>query len=218
MMDHFRGRRVEECRFVITGPSQSGKSTLLFIAASLFSEKLELVGQTLEFLVLPFNWAKHPILEALQRWLLLQIAPRGFPPIPALALRFKGLPKEALQQMAHEIHAEWKNKADLAAFVELTIAWPGNIARAFGFTGECGLRGVSERTFADGVARRRRVFELVFVPELQTVVDRAIDRQCRRKRTGCRGAAAVTQRESLPRLPRVLRNISKALRVGQRCN
>jgi energy-coupling factor transporter ATP-binding protein EcfA2 len=164
MMEKLQGKHADECRFAITGPSQSGKSTLLFIAATLFYQKIELAEQTLQVFILPFNWANHqnqiceistlyeliimtvlrclrgsrpellPILNLLQQWFFTLIVVRAFPPFPALIVRFKHFPQAAILQIGREIHTAWKNKADLANFLETIITCPRNIVRAFGFT------------------------------------------------------------------------------------
>jgi hypothetical protein len=54
-----KGPKPEDCRFVITGPSQSGKSTLLSLFVSLFYQKLQVASDAGSYLVVPFNWYFH---------------------------------------------------------------------------------------------------------------------------------------------------------------
>jgi hypothetical protein len=156
MMEKLRGKHTDECRFSIAGPCQSGKSTLLFIAAWLFHEKLKLSGQ--------FSWSNHQnhiseipalhefmitmtcdclrgsrpdlrlILAPLRQWFFTLIVIQAVPPLPALAVRFEDIPKSEIIQVGPAIHSAEKNKTDLEHFVQTVIACPGNTACCFGFT------------------------------------------------------------------------------------
>jgi hypothetical protein len=106
-----KGLKAEDCRFVITGPSQSGKSTLLSLFASLFYQKLQVASDAGSYLVVPFNWYFHeiylgdvnrlfeiivsitlnalraarmeiiPIVHVLHQWLLSLLTIPTFPPL-----------------------------------------------------------------------------------------------------------------------------------------
>jgi hypothetical protein len=57
VLEKITGMRAEDCRFVITGPPESGKSTLLSIFASLFYQKVQISNASRRYLVVPFNWS-----------------------------------------------------------------------------------------------------------------------------------------------------------------
>jgi hypothetical protein len=54
-LDQLKGLRPEECRFVVLGPTQSGKSTLLSMLVSLFNQKVRIASDG-RYLIVPFNW------------------------------------------------------------------------------------------------------------------------------------------------------------------
>jgi hypothetical protein len=56
-----KGLNPEAYRFVITGPSQSGRSTLLSILVWLFYQKLQVASESANYLIVPFNWCLHKI-------------------------------------------------------------------------------------------------------------------------------------------------------------
>jgi hypothetical protein len=163
MLDRLKGVRAEECRFAITGPPQSGKSTLLFIATFLFYQKLELSDQNANYLIFPINWRIQqihavevvrlyalfvrtvlhmvrgsrleyiPVLGPLQHWFLSLVTLRAFPPLPQSVLRLSVFPHESVLQIGADIHRAWNNKAGLADFVELAVSLPARLAGAFGY-------------------------------------------------------------------------------------
>jgi hypothetical protein len=55
VFDKITGLRAEDCRFVITGPRESGKSTHLSIFTSIFYQKVQLSNASRRYLVVPFN-------------------------------------------------------------------------------------------------------------------------------------------------------------------
>ncbi|OHT12245.1 hypothetical protein TRFO_18052 [Tritrichomonas foetus] len=163
MMDRLKGLKPEECRFVITGPSQSGKSTLLSIAASLFYQKLQLSNETSNYLIIPINWLLHqiflddiqkiyqlmvtttltalrgehleliPIMGALQQWLLSLVTIPAFPPLPPSVLHFDPFPKDVVIGIGRRIHDSWNNKEKLYNFLFETMNFPVALSHAFGF-------------------------------------------------------------------------------------
>jgi hypothetical protein len=56
-MEQLKGVRTEECRFVIFGPRQSGKSTLLSLLVSFFHQKAQIASEAANYLIVPFNWS-----------------------------------------------------------------------------------------------------------------------------------------------------------------
>jgi hypothetical protein len=61
VMARLKGLNLEEYRFVITGPSQSGRSTLLSLFVSLFHQRLQVACKSSKYLIVPFNWYFHQI-------------------------------------------------------------------------------------------------------------------------------------------------------------
>jgi hypothetical protein len=61
VLEILKGLNPETCRFVITGPSQSGRSTLLSVLVSLFYQKLQVASESANYLIVPFNWCLHEI-------------------------------------------------------------------------------------------------------------------------------------------------------------
>ena len=163
MMDKLKGLKPEECRFVINGPSQSGKSTLLSIAASLFYQKLQLSNETANYLIIPINWLLHqiflddiqkiyqlmisttltalrgehmeliPIMGFLQQWFLSLVTIPAFPPLPPSVVHFEPFPKDVVIGIGRRIHDTWNNKQKLGEFLFETMNFPVSMAHAFGF-------------------------------------------------------------------------------------
>ena len=163
MMDKLKGKRIEECRFVVTGPPQSGKSTLLSIAVQLFYQKLQLTNESLNYLVVPVNWQLHqiyiddyqklyslmlsvslnavkasrmkyiPIMSALHHWFISLVTVPAFSPIPPAILHFTGFPVDAVVAIGKDIHKAWNNRDGLKPFMTEVVQFPSKIAQAFEF-------------------------------------------------------------------------------------
>lgn len=163
MMEHLKGKRIEECRFVVTGPPQSGRSTLLSIAVQLFYQKLQLTNESTNYLIVPVNWNLHqiyiddyqklyililgvtlnavkasrmqylPIMGALHHWFVSMITVPAFSPIPPAILHFTGFPVDAVVAVAKGIHKAWNDKSGLKAFMTEIVQFPAKIAQVFGF-------------------------------------------------------------------------------------
>jgi hypothetical protein len=61
MVEKLKGKKSKECQFVVTDPTQSGKSTLLSITGSLFYQKLHLANEGAKYLIVCVNWLFHQI-------------------------------------------------------------------------------------------------------------------------------------------------------------
>ncbi|OHT10577.1 hypothetical protein TRFO_20071 [Tritrichomonas foetus] len=163
MMEKLKGLPAEDCRFIITGPSQSGKSTLLHIAASLFFNKLQLAGETIHFLMFPLNWLLHqiyiddvvklyhlfvkttldmlqicrlefiPLMQSLTNWLFNLITIPGLPAMPPTLSHFPDFPVHELNELGKRIHNTWFREDGFHDFVEEIVNFPNNLAKIFGF-------------------------------------------------------------------------------------
>jgi hypothetical protein len=125
---------------VIVGPSQSGKSTLLSIAVSLFYQKLQLASETQNYLIVPFNWYLHqiylddhqklyglivattlnalraarveliPVINVLHQWFLSILTIPGLAPLPRSVTHFPKFPHNVVFDIGKKIHACWHRK------------------------------------------------------------------------------------------------------------
>jgi hypothetical protein len=59
VVEKLKGLRIPQYRFVVCGPEQSGRSTLLSILVSVFFQKLQLAGESGNYLIVPFNFLFH---------------------------------------------------------------------------------------------------------------------------------------------------------------
>lgn len=163
MLDKIKGLPVEDCKFVITGPSQSGKTTLLSIAAKLFFQKLQIAGELNHFLMFPLNWILYqdkiqnvhklyhlfvnrtmeilkisrldliPIIQPLSNWLNNLICVSGVPPVSANLTHYPEFPTKKLFEYGRHIHAAWQNARGFEGFIKEIINLPNNVAQLFGF-------------------------------------------------------------------------------------
>ncbi|OHS93359.1 hypothetical protein TRFO_40355 [Tritrichomonas foetus] len=164
MLEKFKGLTIDKCQFVITGPSQSGKSTLLSIATSLFYQKLQVSSETDNYLFCPINWLMQqicledfqklfaliitttvnmirtthmeliPIINTLHQWFLSLVSSNALLPLPAPVLHFPGFPCDIVSQIGRKLHECWVQK-QLKAFLTETMNFPNNMARAFQYKG-----------------------------------------------------------------------------------
>jgi len=162
-MDKLKGLRPEDCRFVINGPSQSGKTTLLSIFVSLFFQKLQLSLETHNYLVFPINWMLHqvyiqdvqklyglfvsttlnairgihmqyiPIISPLQQWFQNILNQHVFPNLPPQVSKFPGFPSAEVTKVGQNIHSSWNSKDNFSGFLYELVSLPNNLALAFGF-------------------------------------------------------------------------------------
>jgi hypothetical protein len=162
MMRRFIDVRLHDARFVITGPSQSGKSTLLEIAVRLFLQRLQLSGSSGGYLFVIVNWELHgefiddlsqlylivvtatinglrcsrmqmiPILDELFKWFASLLNSRFVPPIPQRLRDFKDFPAGAVAALTHQIHDTWHCDDGLTSFLRTITGIPAMLASAFG--------------------------------------------------------------------------------------
>jgi hypothetical protein len=162
--EKLNGVKPENCRIVIRGDSQSGKSTLLFLAVLAFFEKVNLIDQGLDYLIVPFNWDTVnpeietlpglfelfirvtfdalralrprliPVISCLVPWFLGIFEHSGLPILPRFLQSADGVAVGALQHFAREIHRAYYTPAELDTCLGLITDFPCFIAQAFGLT------------------------------------------------------------------------------------
>ena len=162
-MEHLKGLNPEACRFSITGPSQSGKSTLLNILVSLFYQKLQISQETSHYLIFPINWQLQqiyiedipklysiivtttlaslrascmrlvPVINTFQQYLTSLIEMPLLPAVPPPLQKFPGFPTTLVQQIGSQIHRAWNNPEGFEDFLNLMFLLPDNLAKCFGF-------------------------------------------------------------------------------------
>jgi hypothetical protein len=163
LIEKFKGLKPSDFRFAITGPSKSGKSTLLWAAATVFFQKLQISGDHENYLLFPVNWLVHqrtiddiprlyklvvataiaslkslklefvPVFDILQQWLVSIVMIPTFPAFPPPLLHVASFPKDVVSQLGQRIHRYWNQRNDFAGFVRALLAVPYDLAAAFGF-------------------------------------------------------------------------------------
>lgn len=160
-IDNLKGIKVNDCRFVITGTNQSGKSTILMMLTNLFYQKLQLAGEAKNYLLIPINWAVQyqmlddfsgifnlyidlslsslkyarmdlaPIIPAFRNWLRSLIVVPALPPLPPQILHLKGFPTDLIVRIGDRIHRCWFKGNDMNEFYRLVTQFPTNLAHSF---------------------------------------------------------------------------------------
>lgn len=163
MMEQFKGLMPNEYRFVITGPTQSGKSTLLSMGVSIFYQKLQLTGENSNYLFFPLNWRLQqiylddvvklyslfinttlkmlrnarmeliPIIIPLKQWFLSLITQQVFQPLPPQVIHYTTFPHDAITEIGRSIHNKWSNRDGFRDFLHEIVNFPDRFAKAFGF-------------------------------------------------------------------------------------
>ena len=163
MIERLKGLMPEEIRFAITGPSQSGKSTLLFSALSLFFQKLLITNETSNYLLFPVNWLLQqlylddlnkiyalfistalkmlrnarmefiPIMVPFKQWLLSLINHQVLSPLPPQIVHYTSFPHDAVMSIGKAIHDAWSKPNQFKQFLREVINFPNHLAKAFGF-------------------------------------------------------------------------------------
>lgn len=163
MADQLKGLMPHECRFAVTGPSQSGKSTVLSMGVSLFYQKLQLTGESPNYLLFPLNWRLQqiclddvsklyslfitttlkmlrnsrmeliPIIVPLKQWFLSLITQQVLPPLPPQIIHYTTFPHDAIAEIGRSIHNKWSNRDGFREFLREIVNFPISIAKSFGF-------------------------------------------------------------------------------------
>ncbi|OHS97624.1 hypothetical protein TRFO_09325 [Tritrichomonas foetus] len=138
-MDLFRGIEVDDIRFVITGPRQSGKTTLLHSTASTLMRKLQCSDEASKYLFFPFNFeieslelnnhnhllklfmkiafealeychlAFLPLISQLRKWFTLSVFGTQMQ-YPTGISQFEGVNEKALKELAKKLHSSLQAK------------------------------------------------------------------------------------------------------------
>ena len=165
VVDKIREIKIEFCKFAITGPPQSGKTTLLSIATSVFFQKLQISKQAQNYLIIPINWKLEqeivdnlpklyqfyvkstiialkalkldliPLLPDLQIWLESLIVMKSFGNFSDNIMKYPKFPHEAIKEFGQKIHKSYSTVNDLEEFLTLLTQMPAIIGQAFGFKG-----------------------------------------------------------------------------------
>lgn len=163
MANQLKGLMPDECRFAVTGPAQSGKSTVLSMGVSLFYQKLQLTGESQNYLLFPFNWRLQQIclddvsklyslfitttlkmlrnsrmelitiILPLKQWFLSLITQQVLPPLPPQIVHYTTFPHDAVTEIGRSIHTKWSNRDGFREFLREVVNFPSFMAKAFGF-------------------------------------------------------------------------------------
>lgn len=162
VIDHLKGLKIHDCQFVIVGPTKSGKSTLLMTFVMMFFQKLQISGESSNYLLFPLNWSLYsiflddiskiynifvttifeslrstkmnliPIISPLQQWFQFLISMPAFSPLPPIVLHYPGVSSDAILNVGTKIHKAWNSKSGLKDFLIQMAQLPKMIAHAFG--------------------------------------------------------------------------------------
>lgn len=165
VVDKIREIKIEFCKFAITGPPQSGKSTLLSIATSVFFQKLQISKQSQNYLIVPINWKLEQeivdnlpklyqfyvkstlialkvlrldlasILPDIQLWFESLIVMKSFGNFPENIMKYTKFPHEELKEYGKKIHDSYSTPNKLEEFLTLLTKMPTIVGQAFGFKG-----------------------------------------------------------------------------------
>ena len=158
----FRGINIDEVKFVVGGPRQSGKSTMLYTLATVLLKKLRLSSENEKYLVFPINfelqsvetpWPHRllrlfvniafesleccflkvvPYLEAIRSWFVLSVFGQLVAPPKLSNCSFIDIP--ALTALAKSLNVALNEDDDhsIESFLEKVCQFPRDFARAFG--------------------------------------------------------------------------------------
>lgn len=165
VVEKIREIKVEFCKFAITGPPQSGKTTLLSIAASVFFQKLQITKQSQSYLIIPINWKLEqeivdnlpkiyqfyvkvtlvalktlrpdliPLIPELQTWFESLVVMKSFGNFSENIMKYPKFPHEEVKAYGEKIHNSYLAKNSLDEFLTLFTTMPTVIAQAFGLKG-----------------------------------------------------------------------------------
>ena len=161
-LEQLKELTVEQCQFVVTGPSQSGKSTILSLLFSVFYNKIQVSDEADNYLFFPINFLIHqicledfqklyslvitttinmlrasrfqliPLSNILHQWLISLVTSNALLPLPAPIQHFPNFPCDVIQQIGRKIHEHWVGKR-MREFLTETLNFPNAIAHAFNF-------------------------------------------------------------------------------------
>lgn len=158
----FRGIKIEEVKFVVGGPRQSGKSTMLYTLATVLLKKIRMSSELEKYLVFPVNFESVtlqisspatlmrlfvniafdaleycllkvvPYLEALRKWFTLSVF--GTLLVPPAVNELDYLDMTALIGLIKSLNSALNENKEhsLEQFVERMCRFPRDFAQAFG--------------------------------------------------------------------------------------
>ena len=161
-VDIFKGIKTDEVKFVVGGPNQSGKTTVLFALAKVLVKKLRLSNESGNYLIFPLSFELQsmtiedhvrllrlfittafdsleysqlrvvPYVETLRKWFTLSVFGTLLTPPSFDEVDFVDM--TALHALAKSLNTTLKDNGDhtLEEFIEKVCQFPGNFARCFG--------------------------------------------------------------------------------------
>jgi hypothetical protein len=163
VLNKMRGMKPNECRFIVTGPIQSGKTTMLSTAAMIFFQKAQISDELKNYLIVPTNFLIHqydltdfnkilgllviptmralrihrpdfaPYIPTLQQY-FLSLNAVALPTFPPTIAPNEELLRNNISALAARIHKLWNTKSALKEYVEICARFPNEIASIFGFS------------------------------------------------------------------------------------
>ena len=158
----FRGIKIEEVKFVVGGPRQSGKTTLLYTLATVLLKKIRMSSEVSKYLVFPMNFELNwlflgspaalmrifvstafdsleycllkvvPYLDTLRKWFTLSVF--GTLLTPPVLQECSFVDMKALSALCKSLNTALNANGDhsLEHFVEKMCRFPRDFAQAFG--------------------------------------------------------------------------------------
>lgn len=162
IIEKVKGFKPEDFKFAFTGPMQSGKTTALSMAATIFFLKAQISHDLQKFLLVPINFLQHeleitdfnkiltfmvnptfralkiqrpdfaPYIPLLQQW-FNSLLSVSLPTFPPQISPNDQILRTNLSALGSKIHKIWNNPEGLKDFVDICMNFPNEIAIIFGF-------------------------------------------------------------------------------------
>ncbi|EAY01277.1 hypothetical protein TVAG_395240 [Trichomonas vaginalis G3] len=162
IIEKVKGFKAEDFKFAITGPMQSGKTTALSMAATVFFLKAQIAHDLQKYLIVPINFLQHeleitdfnkiltfmavptfralkihrpdfaPYIPLLQQW-FLSLTAVALPTFPPQISPNDSLLRSNLTALGTKIHKIWNTPSGLKDYVDICMKFPNEIAIIFGF-------------------------------------------------------------------------------------
>ena len=163
LLNQLKDKKPSECQFAVTGPIQSGKSTMLSFASTIFFQKAQISDELKNYLIIPINFLIHqfdltdfnkilgllvvptmralriqrpefaPYVPALQSW-FLSLNAKALPTFPPTIAPNETLLRSNISAFGAKIHKLWNTKKALKEYIDICVRFPNEIASIFGFS------------------------------------------------------------------------------------